>query len=78
MNHLYHTCAKLFQKLKFLTSLIHIYVCVLGVRNVTFSESFAYVLNGWHHTESVKVNSKIIKIKSKWHCKKKPSFAYFK
>ena len=52
MNYLYHTRAKLFQKLKFLTSLIHICVCVSGARNVTFSQSFAYVLNGWHHTET--------------------------
>ena len=25
----------------------HTYACVSGVRNVSFSESFAYVLNKW-------------------------------
>ena len=30
----------------FLPSDTHTYVCCQGVRNVTFSENFAYVLNG--------------------------------
>ena len=53
-DHPFSTYAKLSEKLTFLTSwYAHVctcartYVCVSGVRNVSFSESFAYLLNGW-------------------------------
>ena len=33
------------------------YVCVSGVRNVSFSENVAYVLNGWPHGVFLKSDS---------------------
>ena len=46
--HLLSTYAKFSEKLTFLTPLISTHTCAYrGVRNVSFSENFAYVLNGW-------------------------------
>ena len=49
-DHSFGTCAKFSKELTFLTPDMHMYMCVLGgVRNVSFSESFAYILNEWPH-----------------------------
>ena len=48
-DHPFSTYAKPSEKLTFLTSwYAHVRTCAYqGVRNVSFSESFAYLLNGW-------------------------------
>ena len=47
-GHPFSTYTKFSEKLIFLTPLIRTRTCTYqGVRNVTFSENFAYVLNGW-------------------------------
>ena len=46
-DHLFSTNAKFFEKLTFLNPLIRTRSCAYqGVRKVSFSENFAYVLNG--------------------------------
>ena len=45
-DYLISTYAKCSEKLTFLTPDTHMYVCVYqGVRNVSFSENFAHILN---------------------------------
>ena len=47
-DHPFSTYAKFSEKLTFLTPLIRTRMCAYqGVRNVSFSENFVYVLNGW-------------------------------
>ena len=45
-HHRFSTYAKFSEKLTFLTPETHTYVCVSGVRNISFSENLAYLVNG--------------------------------
>ena len=46
--------AKFSEKLTFLYPLIHTRTCAYqGVRNVSFSENFANVIDEWSHTENI-------------------------
>ena len=46
-DHPFSTYAKFSEKLTFLTPLIRTRMCAYQDVNVSFSENFAYVLNGW-------------------------------
>ena len=52
-DHSFSTCADFHEKLTFLPPLMRTGVCAYqGVRNVSFSGNFAYVLHEWSQTES--------------------------
>ena len=51
-GHPFNTCALFYRKLTFLTPWNAHLGVLLGVRNVGFSETFAYVLNGWYFKNS--------------------------
>ena len=51
-DHSFSTFSKFSERLTFLTPW-YIYVCVRGVRNVSFSENFENVLNEWSLTRTV-------------------------
>ena len=41
------------------------YVCVLGVRTVSFSENFAHVLNEWSHIREIAILSVDINLRGR-------------
>ena len=62
-GHSFNTYAKFFEKLTFLTppSLMHRQTCAYqGLRNVSFPESFAYVLNEWSLCNTSKIVAKTV------------------
>ena len=68
-NHSFSSYAKFLEKLTFLTpwyGVAYVRVCIRGVRNVNFSEHFAYVPNEWFLTYAHEI-----------HCSKQESILSF-
>ena len=66
-NHSFSTYEKFSEKLTFLTLwYLNVWVCIRGVRNVSFPENFAYVLNVWFYASGQQqADVEILKTKRK-------------
>ena len=66
-NHSFSTYEKFSEKLTFLTLwYLNVWVCIRGVRNVSFPENFAYVLNVWFYASvQQQADVEILKMKRK-------------
>ena len=61
-NHPFSTYAKCSEEITFLNPwCLNLRVCIRGIKNVSFPNNFAYVLNGWSHRKILEWETEIIR-----------------